>query len=424
MGKNAKEERERLNREIAARQEEATETLERLATMGEEIQRNVRVDRAGRTTESMIQRQRSIEQALEKMRSMGADEEALRRVEKELRKLREQLGELMQQMASLAQRMPAEFMNQRSMREMPMQDMMRSFERIREMMRQNNFQGALEQLRRLMSQLQRMRMALRGMQRQQMMSQRGGRPIQRQQSELAKIVEEQQSILGETVGVLENVVDRLEKKWPEDVAAVSRNTRAYWKQTTESAAKPLPPDCFPKAEPVKQAEPGEKAGPAEPEISMLGRPEAEKKLSPRARAEKIQREKMRALSEFDTMLKRGEWGIVFQRLPEWAATFAESPCVAPAQVAEKEEDAGAAGAREAAEDLKDAEAASWRRERPRPRKTAKPRPGEGWPRISRSFWINPKKTRAARKSPSWPACARGRMPCKSAWGFSSGTCAA
>ena len=174
LGEGAKEERERLNREIAARQEEATETLERLATMGEEIQRNVRVDRAGRTTESMIQRQRSIEQALEKMRSMGADEEALRRVEKELRKLREQLGELMQQMASLAQRMPAEFMNQRSMREMPMQDMMRAFERIREMMRQNNFQGALEQLRRLMSQLQRMRMALRGMQRQQMMSQRGG----------------------------------------------------------------------------------------------------------------------------------------------------------------------------------------------------------------------------------------------------------
>ena len=342
LGENAKEERERLNREIAARQEEATETLERLATMGEEIQRNVRVDRAGRTTESMIQRQRSIEQALEKMRSMGADEEALRRVEKELRKLREQLGELMQQMASLAQRMPREFMNQRSMREMPMQDMMRSFERIREMMRQNNFQGALEQLRRLMSQLQRMRMALRGMQRQQMRSQRGGRPIQRQQGELAKIVEEQQAILGETVGALETVVDRLKKKWPEDAAAVSRLARAYWEKAGESAARPLPPDCFGKAEPVKQAEPEKKAEAAEPEISMLGRPEAEKKLSPQAQAEKIQREKVRALSEFDTMLDKGEWGIIFQRLPEWAAKLAESPCVAPAQVAKKEEEAGAA----------------------------------------------------------------------------------
>ncbi len=331
LGENAKKERERLNREIAARQEEATETLERLATMSEEIQRNIRVDRAGRTTESMIQRQRSIEQALEKMRSMGADQEALRRVEKELRKLREQLGELMQQMASLAQRMPAEFMNQRSMREMPMQDMMRSFERIREMMRQNNFQGALEQLRRLMSQLQRMRMALRGMQRRQMMSQRGGRPIRRQQSELAKIVEKQQAILGETVGVLENVVDRLKKKWPEEITDVSQNTRAYWKEKSDFVAKPLPTDCFVGAEPEK------KTGPAEPEISMLG-PPAKKKLSPQARAEKIQREKVRALSEFDTMIKRGEWGIIFQRLPEWAATIAESPCVAPAQTAKKQVD--------------------------------------------------------------------------------------
>ena len=360
LDKNAKAERARLKREIAARQEEATETLERLATMGEEMQRNVRMDRAGRTTESMIQRQRSIEQALEKMRSMGADEEAVRRVERELRKLREQLGELMQQMASLAQRMPAEFMNQRSMREMPMQDMMRSFEKIREMMRQNNFQGALEQLRRLMSQLQRMRMALRGMQRQQMMTQRGGRPIRRQQSELAKIVEEQQAILGETVGVLENVVDRLEKKWPEDVAAVTRYTRAYWKKSSESAAKPLPSDCFVDAEPGKQTGQAKKTDPAEPEISMLGKPEPVKKLTPQARAEKIQREKMRALSEFDAMLKRGEWGVVFQRLPEWSATLAESPCIAPAQLAKKDK-AGAVSnksdERKAPGGLNDADAA-------------------------------------------------------------------
>ena len=278
-------------------------------------------------------------------------------MEKELRKLREQMGKLMQQMASLAQRMPAEFMNQRSMREMPMQDMMRAFEQVRQMMRQNNFQGALEQLRRLMSQLQRMRMALRGMQRQQMMSQRGGRPIRRQQSELAKIVEEQQAILGETVGALESVVDRIGEKWPEDAAAVSRNARVYWKDKSESAAKPLPPDCLVEAGPGKKAEsPG-------PEISMLGRPAAEKKkLSPQERAEKIQREKMRVLSEFDSMLKREEWGVIYQRMPEWEATLAESPCVAPSRVAKKDEKASAADnkqdERQAAKGSKESGAAS------------------------------------------------------------------
>ena len=343
LGKNAKAERERLNRELAARQEEATETLERLATMSEEIQRNVRVDRAGRTTESMLQRQRAIEQALEKMRKMGADQEALRRVEKELEKLKAELGKLMRQMASLAQRMPAEFMNQRSMRDMPMQDMMRSFDQIRRMMRQKNFQGALEQLRRLMSQLQRMRMALRGIQRQQMMSQRGGRPIRRQQNELASIVEEQQAILGETVGILENVVDRLKKKWPEEVAAVSRSARLYWNKRSELAKKPLDPDCLVKAEPAKKAEIEKKADPAESARkippSLLPPAAKEKELSPQARAEKIQREKMRALSELDAMLKKGEWGIIFQRLPEWAATLDESPCASPVQVAKKKPDA-------------------------------------------------------------------------------------
>ena len=93
---------------------------------------------------------------------------------------------------------------------------------------------------------------------------------------------------------------------------------------------------------------------------MLGKPEPVKKLTPQARAEKIQREKMRALSEFDAMLKRGEWGVVFQRLPEWSATLAESPCIAPAQLAKKEE-AGAVSKksdeRKAPEGLNDADAA-------------------------------------------------------------------
>lgn len=328
----ARRERERLGREMAARQEEATETLERLATMGEEIQRNVRVDRAGRTTESMIQRQRAVERALEKMRRQGADKEAVSRVERELEKLREELGKLMRQMASLAQRMPAEFMNQRSMREMPMRNMMEAFGRIRQMMRQNNFKGALEELRRLMSQLQRMRMALRGMQRQQMMSQRGGRPIQRRQSELASIVEEQQAILGETVGVLENVVDRLRQEWPKEVAQVARGARAAWRRSEEAARRPLPTDCPPGAAP-KGAAPSAAAAPPVPQAAGEAEP------SPRMRAEKMQRERMRALSEMDAMLKRGEWGIVFQRLPEWRAALGASPCVRAAPGGEGDADA-------------------------------------------------------------------------------------
>ncbi len=345
---DAKEEKERLTREMAARQEEATETLERLATMGEEIQRNVRVDRAGRAAESMIQRQRAIERALEKMRKLGADKEAIGRVEKELQKLREELRKLMRQMASLAQRMPAEFMNQRSMREMPMRNMMRSLEQVRQMMRENNFEGALEQLRRLMSQLQRMRLALRGIQRQQMMSQRGGSPIRRRQSELASIVEEQQAILGETVGVFENVVDRLKEKWPQEVAVVAGIARSAWSKSDEMQKKPLKSDCLSRAEPVGRAE---SATP----VQGASRPSVEQpEPPPQMRTEKMQRERMRTLSELDALLKRGEWGIIFQRLPEWRATLSESPCVDSARGTKKR-----GGAREAARGEEGAGVAPW-----------------------------------------------------------------
>ncbi len=346
LGAGAKEERERLTREMAARQEKATETLERLATMGEEIQRNVRVDRAGRTTESMLRRQRAIERALEKMRSSGADREAVRRVEKELEKLREELGRLMRQMASLAQRMPAEFMNQRSMREMPMRSMMRSFSDIRRMMRSGDFKGALERMRRLMSQLQRMRMALRGIQRQQMMSQRGGTPIRRRQSELASIVEEQQAILGETVSILEGVVDRLRKKWPTEVAAVAKSAEAAWKRSSAEARKPLP-DCPPGAGAAKKAESPVSLS----EESLRPSPAAGKDPSPETRADKVRRERMRALSELDATLKRGEWGIIFQRLPEWMAALDASPCV---------HGAGDTDARKTAKPPKGGESAPWK----------------------------------------------------------------
>ena len=77
----------------------------------------------------------------------------------------------------------------------------------------------------------------------------------------------------------------------------------------------------------------------------------------------MQREKMRTLSEFDAMLKRGEWGIIFQRLPEWAATLSKSPCIASVELAKNEERAGAvgkkSGAREIVKGLKNSDAASW-----------------------------------------------------------------
>ena len=106
-GKTALTKKQMKEREDArlSRREEATETIERLASMGEDILRNVRMDRAGRTADAMMRRQKSLTQALEEMRRSGeVDEETKQRFEKELAKLQKEMQKLMQQLSSLALR--------------------------------------------------------------------------------------------------------------------------------------------------------------------------------------------------------------------------------------------------------------------------------------------------------------------------------
>jgi len=300
---------------MAARQEEATETFERLATMGEDIQRHVRVDRVGRTADAMLQRQRALEHALEQMRKAdGADPEAMRRIEKELAELQQELRKLMQQLASLAQRMPSEFMNQRGMRDLPMRDMMQAFDRIREQMRQGNLRGALESLRQLMSQLQRMRAALRGMQQQQMMAQQGGSPMRRQQSELAAIVEEQQAILGETVSILDNVVDRLKKGWPTGLKGLSGRLERHLEEERALSGPARAAECPPRAKDAPAA------GAAAPPAGAKAEASPEEKEAARRAGEQ-------ALEDFESFLKRGDWGTIFHRMPEWWKVFRLEECL-------------------------------------------------------------------------------------------------
>ena len=162
------------------------------------------------------------------------------------------------------------------------------------------------------------------------MSQRGGRPMRRQQSELASIVEEQQAILGETVSVLENVVDRIRKTEGGGVAAVARSAADLAKRSGEEVARPLPPDCFPKSDPAT-SDPPKKAEAEKSVAETPPPPLARRRASPQMRAEQIQRERLRALAEFESMVGKGEWGIVFQRLAEWRGLIEKSPCVRSAR---------------------------------------------------------------------------------------------
>ncbi|MFP6868511.1 MAG: DUF4175 family protein [Nitrospinota bacterium] len=322
-----------------AQREEATESIERLASMGEDMLRNVRMDRAGKTADELMRRQRALARALEKMRRSGeVDERTMRRVEKELARLREELARLMNQLASLAQRMPSEFMNQRGMRNAPMQNMMSAFDKIRRQMRKGDFRGALDTLRRLMSQIQRLRLAMRGMRRNQMSAQRGGRPMQRRQTELDVIVKEQQAILGETIEVFDGAVGRTKKERPGSLKRFARYLRVQLAAGGKLADRIRKLDCVSLA---KSAE-GEnslfenkalrEALEAIPGFKMMGAPKSKLSKEERTRMAKDRRDEIRrshreALSEIEGYIKRGDWRDVHGFIRGLSASIQNEPCI-------------------------------------------------------------------------------------------------
>ncbi|MBT7856343.1 MAG: hypothetical protein HN720_05380, partial [Nitrospinaceae bacterium] len=246
--KMTKKERRAREQERLSKREEATESMERLASMGEDMLRSVRMDQVGKTADSLMQRQRDLARALEQMRKSGeASPGAKSRLEKEVSRLQKELDKLMQQLSSLARRMPGEFMNQQSMRNMPMQNMRSAFDRIRQQMRKGDFRGALDTLRRLMNQIQQLRNAMRRLQRNQMSAQRGGQPMRRRQTELGAIVKEQQAVLSGTVDVHGNVMGRMTKGWPNSLKALSRRFEKSLAEERQLAERIIELDCGPKS---------------------------------------------------------------------------------------------------------------------------------------------------------------------------------
>ena len=341
-GPLTKKQREERENKRLSRREEATESIERLASMGEDMLHSVRMDRAGKSADELMQRQRALSRAFEQMRkSGGVDEASKQKVEQEIARLQKELNKLMQQLSNLAQRMPAEFMNQRGMRNLPMQNMMNAFDRIRQQMRQGNIRGALDTLRRLMSQIQRIRNAMRGLRRQQMSAQRGGRPMQRRQSELGAIVKEQQAVLSDTVGVFGNVIHRMKKGWPKGLEKLSLQFAKHINAEKKLMERIRAEDCVIKLKVSPSPSSEEPSDPRNKLRDALGAiPGAfipgglGASLSPeeKARVEKERREDIRrlhqaAVGELEKYLGRGDWGDIHGIVPRMGEMVQDETCL-------------------------------------------------------------------------------------------------
>ncbi len=332
-GEPSQREMKRREETLASRQEEATQAFERLASMGEDLLRNLRVDRAGRMTDSMLQRQQALMRELEKMRKSGADDETTRRIEKEMARLQREMGQLMRQLANLAQRLPSEFLNQRGLRDLPAQNMMKAFDQIRQMMQKGNMRGALERMRQLMNQMRRLRSALRGMMRRRMMTQRRGRPMQQRQGELAKIVQEQEAILTETINLRDSLVERMKKRNEKGLLKHSSGIMRLLEK--EQGLSACPPTQGELAALEKKRELEKSGGSG---IPAPGNQAAEPAPDPaEVLVAKKEMARINALEALREMAERGEWAKLHDQLPGLLKAMGRETCAGKNDVAQNRE---------------------------------------------------------------------------------------
>lgn len=300
--------------------ENATQALERLASMGEDILRQARMDRAVRSADALLQRQRALLSELEKMQRQGTNPEEVRRIRQAISRLQREMRKLMEQLSKLARRMPSEFMNQRGMRNAPMQNMMQAFERIRQQLRSGNFRAAMESLRRLMNQMRQMRAALRGIRRQQRMAQRGGMPMQRRRSELGTIVLEQQLIRRGTIGVQEKLIGRMRKRGKTSLAGLSRRLD----RALESVEKQHERQAKLKCPSVRKTDGGRKTG------GSLSGAQKEKDQKGKVQKEKENKDELalrrEMVSRARERLKEGKWAALYQEFPQVLAALESDVC--------------------------------------------------------------------------------------------------
>ncbi|MDA1000846.1 MAG: DUF4175 family protein [bacterium] len=291
--------------------EDATQALERLASMGEDILRQARMDQAVRATDALLQNQRSLLRELENMRRQGANPAEMRRIQEAIARLQREMQKLMEQISKLAQRMPAEFMNQRGMRNAPMQNMMQAFNQIQQQLRAGNYRAAMETLRQLVSQMRQMRAALRGIRRQQRMAQGGGMPMQRRRSELSLIVAEQQLIRNGTVALQDKLIARMKESEKAPLAGLRRALDNALGSVGKQHEKQALITCPPKQKTAgASAEPKEKsAGPKEKKEE---------------KGELVLREEMVARAR--EMLKGEKWAAFYQELPQLLTVLGSDVC--------------------------------------------------------------------------------------------------
>lgn len=229
-----------------ARQEAAQSELERMALFAQDIGKRAKMRDVENLAQRMNRTQKNVLDALTDLEKLGKDlDQATREaLERELGELERAMRDLMEALSKLPSELPDEFLNSEALQNLELGDMMQTLQQLREQLQQGNLADAKRLAEDLLRSLNQMLAALqRAQQFAQSMpfgQQQSG--MERTQSELDKIVQEQSEILRDTSAIDKSLRQRINEQQRQEFDALQRQLReaiqGAQRQLQEAARQP------------------------------------------------------------------------------------------------------------------------------------------------------------------------------------------
>ncbi|HEX2278137.1 MAG TPA: DUF4175 family protein [Candidatus Tectomicrobia bacterium] len=212
-----------------AKQEAAQSELERMALFAQDIGKRSKVRDLENVAQRMARTQKNLLDALTDLDKLGKEMDAATRdaLERELNELEKAMQALMEALSKLPSELPDEFLNSEALQNLELSDMMQTLQQLREQLQQGNLAEAKRLAEDLLSSMNQMLAALQSAQRfaQSMPFGQQQSGMERTQSELDQIAQEQSEILRDTGAIDKSLRRRINEQQRQEFERLRQQLR-------------------------------------------------------------------------------------------------------------------------------------------------------------------------------------------------------
>jgi hypothetical protein len=212
-----------------AKQEAAQSELERMALFAQDIGKRSKMRDLENVAQRMARTQKNLLDALTDLDKLGKEMDAATRdaLERELNELEKAMQALMEALSKLPSELPDEFLNSEALQNLELSDMMQTLRQLREQLQQGNLADAKRLAEDLLRSMNQMLAALQSAQRfaQSMPFGQQQSGMERTQSELDQIAQEQSEILRDTGTIDKSLRQRINEEQREEFEPLQQQLR-------------------------------------------------------------------------------------------------------------------------------------------------------------------------------------------------------